>query len=221
MILNIETATKNCSVSIANNGKVIALKELNDGQYSHAEKLHEFINDIAKEAAINLSDLKAVAVSKGPGSYTGLRIGVSAAKGLCFGLDIPLIAVNTLESLARSISVKDSYIIPLLDARRMEVYCATFNDRFELIEDVNAAIINDASFQEFLKAKKCYFLGDGAEKCKSFITHKNAEFVDGKFPSANEMALLSYRKYNENNFEDVAYFEPFYLKDFLITKPKK
>jgi tRNA threonylcarbamoyladenosine biosynthesis protein TsaB len=220
-ILNIETATKNCSVSISKLGKTIALKELNDGNYSHAEKLHEFIKLVVQEATIEMSDLKAIAVSKGPGSYTGLRIGVSAAKGLCFALNIPLIAINTLESLALSISVTGGYKIPLLDARRMEVYSAIFNENIDSIRDVKAEIITSASFYEYLKHQKVYFFGDGAEKCKEIITHENAIFINGKFPSANEMSVLSFKKYQENNFEDVAYFEPFYLKDFVVTKSKK
>ncbi len=220
-ILNIETATKNCSVSVAENGKTIVLKELNDGNYSHAEKLHEFIRQAVDETGIELSALKAIAVSQGPGSYTGLRIGVSAAKGLCFALDIPLIAVNTLESLALSISITKGYKIPLLDARRMEVYSAVFNTKNESVRNVEAEIITSDSFQEYLNDQKVYFFGDGAEKCKEIIVHDNALFVQQKFPSANEMASLSFDKYKKNDMEDVAYFEPFYLKDFIVMKPKK
>ena len=221
LILNIETATKNCSVSISKEGKTIALKELNDGNYSHAEKLHELIGQVILEAKIELSDLKAIAVSKGPGSYTGLRIGVSAAKGLCFALDIPLISINTLQSLALSIFIDKGYKIPLLDARRMEVYSQIFNEKNEIIRTVYAEIIDSDSFSEFLNAEKVYFFGDGAEKCKEIIAHKNAIFTDGKFPSANEMSAISYEKYINNEFEDVAYFEPFYLKEFLGAIPKK
>ena len=220
-ILNIETATKNCSVSISKNGETIALKETNTGNYSHAEKLHEFINDVSKIAKINLSDLNAVAVSKGPGSYTGLRIGVSSAKGLCFALNIPLISVNTLESLATSISKKSGFIIPLLDARRMEVYTSVFEFSGKQLKKVSAVIIDESSFNEFLSKEKVYFLGDGAEKCKQFIKHENAVFIDDKFPSANEMSKLGYDKYKKNDIEDVAYFEPFYLKDFIAIKAKK
>ena len=221
LILNIETSTKNCSVSVAKEGEIIAIKELNDGGYSHAEKLHEFIKGIVKDAKIRLSDLRAVAVSKGPGSYTGLRIGVSAAKGLCFALDTPLISVNTLESLAHSISISDGFIIPLLDARRMEVYSSVFSSNYENIRKVEAEIITETSFEEYLNEKKVYFLGDGAEKCKQLISHENAVFIDDKFPSANELGMLSYNKYKKNDIEDVAYFEPFYLKDFVVTKSKK
>lgn len=221
MILNIETATKNCSVSISKEGKTIALKELNDGNYSHAEKLHELIEQVVLEAKISLSDLKAIAVSKGPGSYTGLRIGVSAAKGLCFALDVPLISTNTLQSLALSVSIDKGYKIPLLDARRMEVYSQVFSEKNEKMREVTADIIDSDSFSEFLNAEKIYFFGDGAEKCKGIITHKNAVFIDDKFPSSKEMSAISYEKYLNNDFEDVAYFEPFYLKEFIGAIPKK
>jgi len=221
LILNIETATKNCSVSISKEGKIIALKELNDGNYSHAEKLHGLIGQITLEANIELSHLKAIAISKGPGSYTGLRIGVSAVKGLCFALDIPMISVNTLQSLALSVSIEKGYKIPLLDARRMEVYSQVFSEKDEKIRDVHAEIIDSDSFSDFLNAEKVYFFGDGAEKCKGIITHENAVFIDGKFPSAKEMSVISYEKYLKKEFEDVAYFEPFYLKEFIGGISKK
>ncbi|MCF6182891.1 tRNA (adenosine(37)-N6)-threonylcarbamoyltransferase complex dimerization subunit type 1 TsaB [Lutibacter sp.] len=220
-ILNIETATKNCSVSIVKNGKTIALQELNDGNYSHAEKLHEFIKIVLEKAKINFENLKAVAVSKGPGSYTGLRIGVSTAKGICFALDIPLIATDTLQALAMTVTIENGIKIPLLDARRMEVYSSVFTKKNEQIREVKAEIVTADSFLDYLKEKTVYFLGDGAAKCKEIITHKNAFFIENKFPSANEMASLSYSKFKNQEFEDVAYFEPFYLKDFLITTSKK
>lgn len=220
-ILNIETATKNCSVSIAKNGKTIALKELNNGAYSHAEKLHEFIEEVLIHTGIDINDLNAIAVSKGPGSYTGLRIGVSAAKGLCFALNIPLIAINTLDSLARAISTSEGFIVPLLDARRMEVYSCVYNEKNESCREVRAEVIDENSFETYLSKSKVYFLGDGAEKCKEFITSENAEFINDKFPSAAEMGMLSYLKYKKNDIEDVAYFEPFYLKDFVATTAKK
>ncbi len=220
-ILNIETATKNCSVNISKEGKTIALKELNDGNYSHAEKLHELIKQVVLEAKIELSNLNAIAVSKGPGSYTGLRIGVSSAKGLCFALDIPLISVNTLQSLAFSVSIDKGYKIPLLDARRMEVYSQIFNDKTEKIREVKAEIIISDSFSDYLNDQKVYFFGDGAEKCKETITHENAIFIDGLFPSAKEMSAISYEKFKKDEFEDVAYFEPFYLKEFIGGISKK
>jgi tRNA threonylcarbamoyladenosine biosynthesis protein TsaB len=207
-------------VSISKNGETIALKELNSGGYSHAEKLHEFIKDVVEITNIKLTDLNAIAVSKGPGSYTGLRIGVSAAKGLCFALNIPLIAIDTLKSLALSILKTDGFIIPLLDARRMEVYTAVFDYSGKQLKEVSAEIIDENSFAEFLEKDKVFILGDGAEKCKEIITHKNAVFIDDKFPSANEMSKLGFLKYKKNDIEDVAYFEPFYLKDFIAVKAK-
>jgi tRNA threonylcarbamoyladenosine biosynthesis protein TsaB len=221
IILNIETATKNCSVSLAKDGNILTIKELNNGNYSHAEVLHPFIVALLKEAKISSQQINAVAVSKGPGSYTGLRIGVSTAKGLCFSLDRPLISIDTLHSLSHSISIEKGVIVPMLDARRMEVYAAVFNKDHDQIRDIKAEIINEDSFTKELANNQVYFLGDGAEKCRELITHKNAVFVENKFPSAKEMAQLSYDKYKNNDFEDVAYFEPFYLKDFVAIPEKK
>ena len=221
IILNIETATKNCSVCLAENGEILAIRELNDGNYSHAEKLHPFIQDILKEAKITVSNIDAVAVSKGPGSYTGLRIGVSAAKGMCFAIDKPLISIETLKSLAHSISIEEGLIVSMLDARRMEVYSAVYNRMYEQVREIKAEIIDENSFKEELLKGKVYFLGDGAAKCKDVITHDNAVFIDGEFPSSKEMAVLSYNKYKKNDIEDVAYFEPFYLKDFIAIPEKK
>ena len=198
IILNIETSTKNCSVSIADSGKIIAFKELNNGNYSHAEVLHPFILDILKEAKVTLQEINAVAISKGPGSYTGLRIGVSAAKGLCFSSDIPLISLETLTSLSHSISIEKGLIVPMLDARRMEVYAAVFNKDHEQIREIKAEIINEDSFTKELENTQVYFLGDGAQKCKEFIRHTNAVFIENKFPSAKEMAQLSFDKYKKS-----------------------
>ncbi len=222
IILNIETATKNCSVSISKGKEIVALKELNEGKFSHAEKLHSFIQDIVKEAGLNLQDLDAIAVSKGPGSYTGLRIGVSAAKGLCYALEKPLISVSTLKSMAGQVSLKeDELVVPMLDARRMEVYSAIFDHQHNQIRDTEAEIIDDDSYHEELAKGIVHFIGDGAEKCKIHIKHKNANFVKDIYPSAKEMAILSAQKFKTSDFEDVAYFEPFYLKDFVAGKPKK
>ncbi len=220
-ILNIETATKNCSVSLSRNGELIAIKELNNGNYSHAEVLHSFVNEVVNESGISLSDLSAVAISKGPGSYTGLRIGVSAAKGLCFALDIPLISINTLASLAHGLTIKSGKIVSMLDARRMEVYSAVFEKDFIQVRETKAEIIDGNSFLEYLDKGTVYFVGDGAEKCKDVITHDNAVFSEEQFPSAKEMCSLAYDKYKKNDIEDVAYFEPFYLKDFIVIPEKK
>lgn len=222
IILNIETATKNCSVSLAQDGVILALVELNENNFSHAEKLHTFILETLKNAEKKMQDIDAVAVSSGPGSYTGLRIGVSAAKGLCFALDKPLISITTLSSLANAIVVdKGDLIVPLLDARRMEVYSAVYSFEKKLIREIQAQIIDENSFSEYLENGKTYFLGDGALKCKENIHHENAIFLEGYFPSAKEMVGLSFEKFINNDFEDVAYFEPFYLKDFVAIKPKK
>ncbi|MBF2709375.1 tRNA (adenosine(37)-N6)-threonylcarbamoyltransferase complex dimerization subunit type 1 TsaB [Flavobacterium soyangense] len=219
-ILNIETATKNCSVALAKEGKVILCKEIAEEGYSHAERLHVFIEEIIKEAGITFQDISAIAVSQGPGSYTGLRIGVSAAKGLCFALDIPLIAVDTLQVLASQAKVSNGLVIPMLDARRMEVYSAIFTPNFENKRAVQAEIITENSFEELHET--LYFIGDCAEKCKPILTKENFIFLEEiKYPSAKEMSFLSFEKYKKSNFVDVAYFEPYYLKDFMMTVSKK
>lgn len=203
-------------------GKLIVLKEENNRNYSHSEKLHPFIKSVLDEGEIDLDQLDAVAISKGPGSYTGLRIGVSAAKGLCFSLNIPLISIPTLEALIHQVSIDEGYIVPMLDARRMEVYSSIYNQDYELIKSTEAKIIDSSSFQEYLNENKVYFIGDGVEKTKTVIYNKNAVFVEGKYPSAKEMISLSYLKYKKSDFEDVAYFEPYYLKDFVtLVKTKK
>lgn len=216
-ILNIETATKNCSVSIAANGKTLVCKEISELGYSHAEKLHLFIQDVIQEAAISFSQLSAIAVSQGPGSYTGLRIGVSAAKGLSYALQIPLISVDTLLALAHQVSENDGLIIPMIDARRMEVYSAIFDFNKQKIREVQAEIISEESFAAI--SDKIYFIGNSNEKVKSVLTKSNFVFLDAiQYPSAKEMSTISYQKYLEKDFEDVAYFEPYYLKDFLFAK---
>ncbi|WP_417557966.1 tRNA (adenosine(37)-N6)-threonylcarbamoyltransferase complex dimerization subunit type 1 TsaB [Mesoflavibacter zeaxanthinifaciens] len=220
-ILNIETATTNCSVSVAKDGKTITLKEDYDNGYSHAEKLHVYIDEVLKEAQIEKQQLDAIAVSKGPGSYTGLRIGVSAAKGLCFALDIPLIAVSTLEALAHQVKAENGLIIPMLDARRLEVYSAIFNSDYQEVRAIEAQILDENSFSEYLKESKVYFIGNGVKKTMDLITNENAVFIEEKLPSANEMSALSFEAYKKSNIQDVAYFEPFYLKDFVALKSKK
>lgn len=218
-ILNIETATKNCSAAIAKDGQPLVCKEIAEEGYSHAEKLHVFIEEALRELQLGYSDLSAVAVSQGPGSYTGLRIGVSAAKGLCFALDIPLIAVDTLQVLASKAKVSDGLVVPLIDARRMEVYSAVFSAEGAKIREVNAEIITEESFGDI--SDTVYFVGDCLEKCKTVLTKNNFVFLDGiVYPSANEMCAISQDKYQKNDVADVAYFEPYYLKDFMITAKK-
>jgi tRNA threonylcarbamoyladenosine biosynthesis protein TsaB len=219
-ILNIETTTKNCSVALAKEGKTILCKEIAEEGYSHAERLHVFIEEIIKEVGITFQDLIAIAVSQGPGSYTGLRIGVSSAKGFCYALDIPLIAVDTLQVLASQATVSSGLIIPMLDARRMEVYSAVFTSNYNKIRAVQAEIITENSFEEL--EETLYFVGDCAEKCKTVLTKENFIFLDEiKYPSAKQMSGLSFEKYKINDTVDVAYFEPYYLKDFMLTTSKK
>lgn len=219
-ILNIETSTKNCSVSIAKDGKTIICNEIAEEGYSHAERLHVFIETTLEQAAITFGDLSAVAVSQGPGSYTGLRIGVSASKGLCYALGIPLIALDTLKVLAAQAEVTSGSLVPMLDARRMEVYSAVFTPDLENIRETLAEVITEQSFEDF--DEKVYFVGDCADKCKSTLTKENFIFLeDIKYPSAAQMSLLSYEKFKISDTVDVAYFEPYYLKDFMITTAKK
>jgi tRNA threonylcarbamoyladenosine biosynthesis protein TsaB len=219
-ILNIETATKNCSVALALDGKTILSKEIAEEGYSHAERLHVFIEELIQEAGIHFQDLRAIAVSQGPGSYTGLRIGVSAAKGLCYALNIPLIAVDTLQILASQAKVNEGFIVPMLDARRMEVYSAIFNSELEKQREILAEVITENSFESITQT--VYFVGDCADKCQTVLTKSNFIFLEGaKYPSAKEMSTLSFAKFQNSDFVDVAYFEPYYLKDFMITTSKK
>ena len=217
IILNIETATKNCSVALAKEGKTIAYKEIAEQNFSHAEKLHVFIEELLAENQLQFSDLSAIAVSQGPGSYTGLRIGVSSAKGFCYALNIPMIAIDTLQLLAKQIHIEEGIIIPMIDARRMEVFTAFYDKNHNQIRNTQAEIIDETSYQEI--SDKIHLVGDGTEKFKNTLTDDKFIFhSDVVFPSANEMSQLSYGKYQKSDFVDVAYFEPYYLKDFVLSK---
>ncbi len=215
-----------CSVSISIDGEVVKFKELNDG-YSHAENLNLFIQEICEKANLTLAELDAVAISKGPGSYTGLRIGVSTVKGICFALDLPLISISTLEAMASdAIEMKlcndNDFLCPMLDARRMEVYAAIYDQNLNVIKEISADIIDDESYQNVLEKNKVVFFGPGAAKCESTLSaNSNALFTENIFPSSRSMAKLSDEKFKQGDFEDVAYFEPFYLKDFVATVSKK
>ncbi|MCW9019961.1 MAG: tRNA (adenosine(37)-N6)-threonylcarbamoyltransferase complex dimerization subunit type 1 TsaB, partial [Flavobacteriales bacterium] len=213
------------SIALSNENELLAIEEVG-GAYSHAENVTNFIEKVVKKANINFNDIDAIAVSKGPGSYTGLRIGVSSAKGLCYALNKPLIAIDTLQAMAlrmaKQISVKNLFFCPMIDARRMEVYTAIYNANNELVEPISAKIIDENSFSKYLDNQKVMFFGDGAEKCKTlFSGNKNAFFNESVLPSAIEINELALKKLNNNQLEDVAYFEPFYLKDFIATTPKK
>ena len=215
LILCLETATTNCSVGLAKDGKLLSLKEDNSKNYSHAEKLHVFIDEVFEETGISAKDLDAIAISKGPGSYTGLRIGVSTAKGLCYSLDIPLISVPTLDLLAQNLKKEKGIFISMLDARRMEVYSAVYNSDFEQIRDTRAQVLDESSFEEYLEKSEVHFIGNGVEKFEEICKNPNAVFHKQVFPSAREMAEIAELKYKKSDIEDVAYFEPYYLKDFI------
>ncbi len=229
LILSIETSTMVCSVALHEHGELCALEERFEAN-SHSEVLMELIETVLATADKKQSDLSAIAVSKGPGSYTGLRIGVSIAKGLTFGLDIPLISVETLEALSLHIHEKITlqtpekdasfFVVPMIDARRMEVYCAVFDEKQEQKVKVEAKIIDEDSYHTFLEQKDVYFAGNGADKCKGTITHLNAVFLSDVYTSAKQIGMLAWKKFQIQEFEDVAYFEPYYLKEFM-TKPSK
>lgn len=216
-ILNIETATKNCSVSISGDGKLLAIEELATENFSHAEKLHVFITRVLEKAKLRLTDLSAVAVSQGPGSYTGLRIGVSSVKGLCYALNIPMIAVDTLTILANQITIEEGFIVPMIDARRLEVFSAFYDKNKNQIRPIKAEIIDENTYVEIFE--KLHLVGDGAFKLKTILTDEKFVFYDEVlYPSAKEMVQMSFEKYKKSDFVDVAYFEPFYLKDFVLNK---
>lgn len=224
-ILQIDTATEICSVSLSLEGVLIDQLEASEPN-AHASKLTVFIDELLHKNTVLYSDLCAVSVSMGPGSYTGLRIGVSTAKGLCYALDIPLIAVNTLESMFNGFLkdkeiVQDSLYIPMLDARRMEVYMQVYNEKKELIQETSANIISEESFGNF-KGKKVVLFGAGALKLKTlFSNNETLSIVEDFKHSSASMSTLSYAKFTNNDFEDLVYFEPYYLKEFVATTPKK
>ena len=224
IILHIETSTNICSIAVSENGQCLFSKSDSEGM-NHAALLSVFIAEAMEFLKSTSKKPDAVAVSSGPGSYTGLRIGVSTAKGLCYGLDIPLIAVSTLEVLtANALQITDtatnSLFCPMIDARRMEVYAAIYNQEGIIQREISADIIDENSYSEILESHSVYFFGNGAEKCKATLTHVNARFIDGMYPLAENMIVLAEKAYNEKKFVDVAYFEPFYLKEFYTTAAK-
>ncbi len=228
-LLLLETSTKVCSVAVSKKDRVVKAIEENSFAFSHSSKLTVFIQKVVEESGISMQKIDAVAVSHGPGSYTGLRIGTSVAKGLCYALDIPLISVDTLKAMSAvmleskgGFIKKDDNILlcPMIDARRMEVYNAVFDYNLKQIKPVGADIINSNTFEELLKKNIIYFFGDGSAKCKKVINASNAFFYDDVLPSAKGMPALAFNKFYKQQFEDTAYFEPFYLKDFIAGKPK-
>lgn len=226
LILQIETATTACSVALAQGGKVIARRALNQRNI-HAEVITLFIEAVMADVDKTYTDLDAVAVSCGPGSYTGLRIGVSTAKGLCYALDKPLIAIETLQAMAGGMMLKlqgnypeNALFCPMIDARRMEVFTAVFDAKGNKVMPTEALIVDENSFAGILANNVVYFFGDGAEKCRSTITHPNARFIDDYINDAADMAAIAISKFDNKEFEDVAYFEPYYLKDFIAGVKK-
>lgn len=223
-ILQIETATQTCSVALSVDGETIALKE-ETAQNIHAGSLTLFIDEVMKQADLEYGDLDAIAVSKGPGSYTGLRIGVSTAKGLCFALDKPLIAIDTLKMMASGFIAANpedtGLVCAMIDARRMEVYTAIFDHSLHTISETEAKIIDENSFAQELVDHKVTFIGDGALKCSAVLNSDHASFSEMNFNSAAHLSRLAEQAYLAGDFEDVAYFEPHYLKDFVLTQPKK
>ncbi len=226
-ILNIETSTDYCSVAISKDGKCEHFRLMqpdNTRKAAHSELLAVFVNEILDEAKMKVSDLDAVALSGGPGSYTGLRIGASTCKGLCFGGEIPLISVNTLQIIAAMAKVKYSadydYIVPMIDARRMEVYTAVVDGNLNLQTEVEAKIIDENSFAEY-RDRKLVFCGNGAPKCNEILANESFMFLNDIYPSAQFMGELSEIAFGKNEFVDLVYYEPFYLKEFIATTSKK
>lgn len=225
IILHIETSTNVCSVALSENSNCLFSKLNADGM-NHAALLSVFIAEALEILKLTNKKLDAVAVSSGPGSYTGLRIGVSTAKGLCYGYGIPLIAVSTLEVLASEAinsfnNGRDALFCPMIDARRMEVYAAFYDAKGAIKREISADIITSDSYAEILVSQPVYFFGNGAEKCKTTLTHSNARFIENLVPLAINMIPFAERAFEDNQFVDVAYFEPFYLKEFQTTMPKK
>ena len=221
LLLAIETSTRNCSVALFEDSKLIIVQEQNSDKYLHAEWLTIFIDKVVEKANTTLQKIDGIILAKGPGSYTGLRIGTSTAKGLCYALDIPLVSISTLQAMAFAVSKIEDYkfYCPMIDARRMEVFASLYDKRNNEIRGIQADIVDEHTYEEFLKDEVLFF-GDGAIKCKNIINNSNASFIDGVLPSAKDMGVLAFDKFVNGYFEDVAYFEPYYLKDFVAGSKK-
>lgn len=221
LILSLETSSGVCSVALHKDKDLRALAEIHE-EYAHASKLGVLIQEVTRQAAIEMRDIGAVAVSAGPGSYTGLRIGTSTAKGLCYALGVPLLAVGTLEIMASQVVGIDrtgSLLCPMMDARRMEVYCSLFDLDRKMVSEVEAKIIDEKSFEQQLSERPIYFFGNGSEKCRKVITHSNAHFIEGIDPSARQLGINAAVKLESGDVENLLTFEPFYLKEFKAKKP--
>lgn len=225
LLLSLETSTQSCSAALHDDGALVSSKVIEIPR-SAASQLAVMIDEVFQSANRKPQELKGVVVAAGPGSYTGLRIGVATAKGLCYALNIPIVSVDTLELMAHQFLETEKYIqndnvilCPMLDARRMEVYCALLDQNLNYIEDVQAKVIEEDSFKDRIESTPIFFFGDGADKCKDTIKHPNAHFSSGLIPLASSLGVLGYKKWKEGTYEDLVAFEPFYLKDFLIKKP--
>ncbi|MFN3999819.1 tRNA (adenosine(37)-N6)-threonylcarbamoyltransferase complex dimerization subunit type 1 TsaB [Algoriphagus sp.] len=220
-ILSIETSTPVCSVAVHDSGRLISLCEITE-QGAHAERLMQLVVDVVEKAELELTDLDGIAVSEGPGSYTGLRIGVSTAKGLAFGLNLPLISINTLQALASAVvSEEAALIIPVLDARRMEVFREVFDSNLNSVAQLDSEILEEGVFQNFLERGRVYFAGDTLEKLKTVVSSENAQFVSDLTFSAAHLGKLAFIKFQNQDFADIAYFVPNYLKEFKALHSKK
>lgn len=225
-LLALETSTTVCSVALSINGKIIAQRQT-DQPNSHAQTLTVFIDEVMKESGLAYQSLDAIAVSEGPGSYTGLRIGVSSAKGLCYALSKPLIAISTLQTMCLQVQrlnttliTPQTLLVPMIDARRMEVYSAIYNSKSEIMRAVEAEIITEEAYSTLLNENHILFFGNGAEKCTETIIHPNAQYIHNIVPLASDMLALAEASFAQNKFADIAYFEPFYLKEFMVSLPK-
>jgi tRNA threonylcarbamoyladenosine biosynthesis protein TsaB len=215
LILNIETSTTNCSVSISEKEEIIASQEKDFEYYSHSEVLHVYITELFRKSDLEINDITAVSISEGPGSYTGLRIGSATAKGICFALKIPLIAIDTMDILAKKVKLPKGYIIPNIDAGRNEIYFSVYNRTYQKIQPTNFKELKTKSFEKYLNSGLVHFIGNANKKLKKFLNSDNAIFSKKELPSSLEMASLSFEKFSKNQFVDIEYFEPNYLKNFF------
>lgn len=223
LILSLETSTSVCSVALHDGGRLLAATALHQDQ-SHASKLAGLIKHVIDATDKNLNMLSAVAVSSGPGSYTGLRIGTSTAKGLCYSLNIPLLACNTLEIMASEVNhmnLTKALCCPMIDARRMEVYCCVMDANNKVVQPLEAKVIDESSFRDLLESGRVLFFGNGSGKCREMIQHEHAVFISGVYPSAAQLGILAHAKFQAGKYEDLVTFEPLYLKEFLIKQSLK
>ena len=222
LLLSIETSTTACSVALHEKGKLLAVVEMHIPQ-SASSKLAIAIDEVFKLSGALPAQLDGVTVSAGPGSYTGLRIGTATAKGICFSLRLPLISVNTLLLMAHQVSefnLQHSFLCPMLDARRMEVYSMVVDPELNIVEPTTATVIDEFSYGKWLEQEVVVFFGNGSEKCRDVLKHGNARFIEGVIPSASKLGALAFERFERKEFEDLSSYEPFYLKDFLVKRPK-